>query len=68
MNVRQLKEHIEDYPDNMEVFLAPRKTEFYYGLLNSVRSKEIKFTEDPSEEEDYNTLMGFDTVVILDEE
>jgi len=29
------------YPDNAEIFLAPRKSEFMYGLLNSATFKEI---------------------------
>lgn len=63
MTVKELKQKLTEYPDNMEVFIAPRVSEFYYGLLNTVRSKEINFTEEPGEE-----VLGRDTVVILDEE
>ncbi len=63
MNVKQLKEELSKYPDNMEIFLAERKTEFSFGLLNTVRKDKISFSEDPEEKP-----LAFDTVVILDEE
>lgn len=63
MTVKELKQRLEVYPDNMEVFIAERKTEFTYGLLNSVQSKEIAFMESPDDE-----VLATDTVVILDEE
>ena len=64
MNVKQLIEALSNYPANMDVFLAERKTEFAYGLLNSVRQQEIGFIEDPGDEE----IMAKDIVIILDEE
>lgn len=49
----------------MEVFIAERKTDFTFGLLNSVTKKEVVFSEDP----DYVTeLHAKDDVLILDEE
>lgn len=68
MTKKQLIEALAPYPDNMEVFMAERKTEFSYGLLNSVISKEVKFTEDPDADDDYEGPEAFDTVIILDEE
>ena len=41
MTVKQLKQELENLPDNMDVFLAGRKTEFGYGLVNSVYTKEV---------------------------
>lgn len=64
MTVKQLKGKLSQYPDHMEVFMAERKTEFTYGLVNSVRSDEINFKEDPYDEE----VLARDTVIILDEE
>lgn len=64
MTVKTLKEKLNKFPDTMEVFMAERKTEFTYGLVNSVRSDEINFKEDPYDEE----ILARDTVVILDEE
>ena len=68
MTVKQLKQELENLPDNMDVFLAERKTEFGYGLVNSAYTKEIYFTEDEylSEEEIENAPT--EIVLILDEE
>ena len=62
MNVKQLKEELNKYPDHMDVFMAERKTEFAYGLLNSVTSDIINFTEEPGGE-----VLSSDKAVILDE-
>lgn len=69
MTVKQLKDKLSQYPDHMDVFIAERKTEFAYGLLNSVRCEEIIFTENP-EFEDFgeDEVSATDTVIILDEE
>lgn len=65
MTVKELKNELNKYPDTMEVFMAERKTEFAFGLLNSVSKKEILFSEDP----DYITeIHAKDEVLILDEE
>lgn len=66
MTVRQLKKAIEHYPDNMDVFIAERKTDFAYGLLNSVKVKEISLGG--FGEEDEEDVAAVDRVVILDEE
>lgn len=63
MTVKELKKQLEKYPDHMMVFIAERKTEFTYGLLNSIDSKEIAFKESPTDE-----VLATDHVVILDEE
>ena len=63
MTVKKLKEQLSKYPDSMGVFLAPRRTQFTYGLLNGVTSKEIAFKEEPK-----GKTLATDTVVILDEE
>ncbi|WP_300440640.1 hypothetical protein [Christiangramia sp.] len=63
MIVRKLIEKLQEYPSHMEVFLAERKSDFAYGLLNSVHSREIPFMEDPDGPE-----LNRDTVIILDEE
>ncbi len=47
MTVKEVKEALKDLPDNMDVFVAERKTGFGYGLVNSVFTKEIAFSEDP---------------------
>ena len=63
MTVKELKQKLEKYPDNMEVFIDERLTEFKYGLLNSVRSKKIDFVEEPEGE-----VLANEEVVILCED
>jgi hypothetical protein len=63
MNIKQLKEIIKDKPDQMDVFVGERKTEFTYGLVNSAYVKEIAFVESPGDE-----ILTTDNVLILDEE
>lgn len=53
--------------NTMDVFVAERKTEFAYGLVNSIRSEEITFAENTDFSEDEEVLAK-DTVVIIDEE
>lgn len=63
MTVKELKSKLADLPDNMDVFLAERQTEFKYGLVNSAYVKEINFMEEPD-----GKVLSRDKVVILDEE
>ena len=63
MTVKELKTKLEQYPDNMDVFVAERKTEFAYGLVNSITSKKINMMEEPDGE-----VLCQDTVVVLGEE
>jgi hypothetical protein len=64
MNVKQLREALEKYPDHMDVFIGARLTEFKYGLLNGVRATAVEFSEDPFDE----SPLCQDTAVILEEE
>jgi hypothetical protein len=63
MTVIQLMEKLKHYPENMDVFMAPRKTEFTYGLVNSITHEDIDFMEEPG-----GKVLSSDEVVILDEE
>lgn len=63
MNVKQLKEELSKYPDTMEVFVAERKSEFAFGLVNSAYAKEISFHEDFE-----GKPIAYEAVIILDEE
>ena len=51
MKIKELKEKIKNLPDNMDVFVAERKTEFAYGLINSAIVKKINLVEDPDGED-----------------
>jgi len=63
MNVAQLIEELQKHPRNRHVFVEEMKTEFAYGLINSARSQEIKFQEEPG-----GKSLATDTVVILSED
>jgi hypothetical protein len=64
MTKRQLIEKLNPYPDNMDVFMAERKTKFAFGLVNSVRQQKIKFADSPN----FDIAIATISVVILDEE
>lgn len=63
MNVKQLKEVIKDLPDHLDVFLAERKTEFEFGLVNTAKVREINFMDELNGE-----VLSRDKVLVLDEE
>jgi hypothetical protein len=63
MTIKQLKEKIANLPDNMDVFVSERKTEFAYGLVNSASVKQINFMEEPNGE-----ILAEEDVLVLDEE
>lgn len=63
MTVKQLKEILAKLPDHMDVFVAERKTEFAYGLVNSAEVKKINFMEEPD-----GPVLSKDKVLVLDEE
>tara|TARA_R110000822_G_scaffold123489_2_gene257876 strand:+ start:1242 stop:1433 length:192 start_codon:yes stop_codon:yes gene_type:complete len=63
MTKKELIEKLKQYPDNMEVFMDERITDFTYGLLNSVTEKEINFMEEPG-----GKVLSRDKVIILSEE
>ena len=47
MTVKEVKEALSKYPDTMDVFMDERYTDFKFGLVNSVRLRDIDFCEDP---------------------
>jgi hypothetical protein len=63
MKVIELIHELNKYPDNMDVFMDERKTEFTFGLVNSVRKQKINFKDNP-----YGEVIASDYVIILDEE
>lgn len=63
MNIRELKEIIKDLPDNMDVFIDERISEFTYGLVNSAIVKKINMKEDPDGE-----VLATEKVLLLSEE
>lgn len=65
MTVKELKERLKKYPEHLEVFIAERKTEFQFGLINLVKLDFINFYECVGDEE---PLAENVEVVIIDEE
>lgn len=63
MNVKELKERLNNLPDDMEVFMGEVLTDFTYRLVNGVKTEEIGFCEEEGGEE-----LARDTVVILTED
>lgn len=64
MTVKQLIAELSKHPPDMDVFMAERKTEFSYGLLNGVYVQSISFDEDPEGE----STLARANVVVLDED
>lgn len=65
MTKKELIEAIQHLPDNMDVFMDERLTDFTYGLVNSVQVKEIEFKEDAAPD---SRVLAKDKVIILMED
>lgn len=63
MTVKELKEKINDLPDDMEIMLEQTKEEFKYGLLNTIKVNEESFI-DPFF---LVTLMNDESIILSDE-
>ena len=63
MLVKELVKELEKHPPEMEVFLDERKTEFNYGLVNSVSKTKVDFMEEPNGQ----VLSSYDSIVISEE-
>ena len=63
MTVKEIIKELSQYPENMDVFMAERKTEFTYGLVNSISKKEINFMEEHDGE-----ILSSDNVIVIEEE
>lgn len=64
MTVGELKKELEKYPDDMWVFLAERKTEFDFGLLNGVGSQSIEYNNASEYDDDSQDPLTMDCVVL----
>lgn len=62
MTVKELKQKLEKYPENMDVFMDERISDFRYGLLNSVSVTKINFMEEPD-----GKVLSKDDVIVLSE-
>ena len=62
MTVKELKQKLEKYPENMDVFMDERISDFRYGLLNSISVTKINFMEEPD-----GKVLSKDDVIVLSE-
>lgn len=63
MTVKELIKELSLFPDNMEIFIANTQSEFQFGLLNSVYSEEIRFSEDSADSKE----LAREIIIILEE-
>ena len=63
MTKKELIEKLASFPDEMDVYVAERKTDFAYGLLDNVFAKNIIMQEEPG-----GKKLAIQKVIILDEE
>jgi len=63
MLVKELIKRLEEMPQDMEVYMAERTSDFRYGLLSKVLKREIIFSEHCEGE-----VLSREEVVILDED
>lgn len=66
MTVKELKEALSQYPDDMRVFVAERVTEYEFGLVNGIGSQHIYFGDDDYDDDDNNPVPN-ETVVVIGE-
>lgn len=57
MTVKELKQKLENLPENLEVFIEQNNSEFQYSLSNSVSDMVIEFSD--------GDLKAEDTVVVI---
>jgi len=63
MTLGEFRKQTKDLPDNLEMFMDERLTEFKYGLVNTVQVKEINFMEEPNGE-----VLSTDKVLAISED
>lgn len=45
MTVKELKNKLDQYPDNVDVMIGPHRSEFEYGLLDEVKQEPVEFKD-----------------------
>ncbi|WP_144266042.1 hypothetical protein [Elizabethkingia miricola] len=66
MKIKELKEKIANLPDNMDVFIGERVTEYSYGLVNSADVRNILFYD--MDDSDNEEIQVKENVFVLTEE
>lgn len=64
MTVKELKTALEQFPDDMHVFLTQTDADHQFGLANSVREKEITF--EPNNDWENGEELATEKVVVID--
>ena len=62
MNVAQLKEKLNDYPDNMEIAIRSTESEFSFAPINQLTEVDVDFKEDP-----HGKVLNTQKCLLLDE-
>lgn len=52
MTVKELKQKLENLPENLEVFIEQNNSEFQYSLSNSISEKIVEFSDGDLKAED----------------
>lgn len=63
MTVKELKNELEKYPDDMDVFIKQTNDEFELSLVNSIEKKNVLFSEGDDNPE---TEANDDVIIITD--
>lgn len=63
MTLGEFRKLTEGWPDNLDLFVNERITDFKYGLVESVKRKEIPFSEEPG-----GKTLSTDEVIVLSED
>jgi len=63
MNKEELIKKLQEIKGNPDIFIAERKTEFSYGLVNSIYLKKINLMEEPQ-----GKVLARENVIVIDEE
>lgn len=66
MTVKELKQKLENAPDNMDVMIYQGDDEFAYNMANSAEIRKVKFYVDPDDSEN-TEYAEEDCFVITDE-
>ena len=62
MTVKQLKDAIKDFPDDMDVMIEKTDDEFHFGLLESAQIKEVTFQSSEEEEAEQGVVVLSDEI------
>lgn len=63
MTLGEFRKKTADFPDNLDLFIDERLTDFKYGLVNSVGKKKINFSEELD-----SKILAKDEVIVLSED